>query len=87
MQRADSGHIIVSPFSQNDGVVWAQFCFTGVRLAFGFYFGLFCGSNIYVSVRFVLVHPLVELFKTLFWFISAQLWLKIMAQFTFRLEH
>ena len=27
--------------------------------------------------------PLVELFKVLFWFISARVWLKIMAQFTF----
>ena len=30
--------------------------------------------------------PLVELFKVLFWFISARVWLKIMAQFTFWLE-
>ena len=56
MQRVDSGHIIVLLFSQNDSIIWAQFCFTGLRLAFGFYFGLFCGSNIYVSVRLFLVH-------------------------------
>ena len=33
-----------------------NFCIVGVLLGFGFYFGLFCGSNIYFSERPVLVH-------------------------------
>ena len=43
------------PYSQNYGVVLAQFCRIDLRLPFWFSFGLFCGSKIYVSVRLVFV--------------------------------
>ena len=87
MQRVDSGQIIVLPFSQNDCVIWAKFGpgllhWIKVSICVLFWFILWL-------LRFSEAHfgsPSVELFKALFWFISAQVWLKIMARFTFWLE-
>ena len=78
--------IIVSPFSQNDSVIWAQFLhhWSFVRIWVLFWFILWLQYLRFREARFG--SPLVELFKVLFWFISARVWLKIMAQFTFWLE-
>ena len=88
--------IIVSLFSQNDSIMWAQF-WPGAPVLAQF---LHHWSVVWIWVLFWFIlwlkylhfseahfgSPLIELFKALFWFISAWVRLEIIAQFTFWLE-
>ena len=88
--------IIVSLFSQNDSIIWAQF-WPGAPVLAQF---LHHWSVVWIWVllwfilwlkylHFSEAHfgsPLMELFKALFWFISVWVRLEIIAQFTFWLE-
>ena len=89
MQRADSSHyrVTVQPKLQHNlGPILAQFLhhWSVVRIWVLFWFILWLKYLRFSEARFG--SSLVELFKALFWFISARVWLKIMAQFTFWLE-